>query len=136
MASFNKINSFVEATAKKIHNLGSDQIVIALTNTTPVVTDTQLSDITEIAYTFLSTRNVTTTSSLQTAGLYKLILVDLVLTSTGGSTGPFRYIVLYNDTATNNELIGWYDHGSSITLDSGDTHTTDFDGTGGVLTIQ
>lgn len=134
MATFNKFQSFVEALAEKVHNLGSDQIVVALTNTAPNATDTQLSAITEIAYTNLTSRNVTTSSSAQTSGTYKLVCADLVLTASG-AVGPFRYVVLYNDTATNDELIGYYDYGSSISLANGETFTVDFDGTNGVLTI-
>jgi hypothetical protein len=133
--SFNKFNSFVEALAEKVHNLGSDQLKIALTNSAPVATNTVLANITEISYTNLSSRNVTTGSSSQTSGTYKLVLNDLVLTSSGGTTGTFRYAVLYNDTATNDELIGWYDYGSSITLGDGETFTLDFDGSAGALTV-
>lgn len=134
MATFNKFNSFVEALAEKTHNLGSDQLVVALTNTAPGAANTQLTDITEITYTNLSSRNVTTSASAQTSGTYKLTLTDLVLTASG-AVGPFRYVVLYNDTATNDELIGYYDYGSSISLANGETFTIDFDGTNGVLTI-
>lgn len=134
MASFNKFNSFVEAIAEKVHNLGSDQLVIALTNTAPNATDTQLSNLTQITYTNLSSRNITTTSSAQSSGTYKLTLTDLVLTASG-SVGPFRYVVIYNDTATNDELVGYYDYGSSISLANGETFTIDFDGSNGVLTI-
>jgi hypothetical protein len=63
------------------------------------------------------------------------VLADVVFTATG-SMGPFRYAVLHNDTATNDELIGWWDYGSSITLASGETFTVDFDPTNGVLTVQ
>lgn len=135
MATFNKFNSFVEALAEKTHNLGSDQLVVALTDTAPNATDTQLSAITQVSYTNLSSRNITTSTSSQTSGTYKLVLTDLVLTSSGGSTGPFRYVVIYNDTATNDELIGYYDYGSSITLADGETLTIDFDASNGVLTI-
>lgn len=137
MATFNKFNSFVEALAEKVHNLGSDTITVALcaTANAPVASNTQLSNLTQISYTNLSSRVVTTTSSAQTSGTYKLVLQDLVLTASGGSVAAFQYVVLYNDTATNKELIGWYDYGSPLTLASGETLTIDFDGTNGVLTI-
>ncbi|TIV46277.1 MAG: hypothetical protein E5V96_08050 [Mesorhizobium sp.] len=136
MVAFNKINSFSEALAEKIHNLGSDQIKVALcaAANAPVAGNTKLSDLTEISYTNLSSRNVTTTSSAQSAGTYKLTLVDLVLTATG-AVGPFRYVVLYNDTATNKELIGWYDYGSDLSMVNGNSFTVDFDGSAGVLTL-
>ncbi len=136
MATFNKVNCFVEDVAEKVHNLGTDQLVIALSNSAPVATNTVLANITEIAYTNLSSRNITTTSSAQTSGTYKLTLTDLVLTATG-AVGPFRYVVIYNDTPISpaDPLIGWYDYGSSISLANGDTFTIDFDGVNGVLTI-
>ncbi|MEY9375080.1 hypothetical protein [Rhizobium leguminosarum] len=137
MASFNKFNSFVEAIAEKVHNLGSDQLKVALcaAANAPVATNTQLSNLTEISYTNLSSRNITTSASAQSSGTYKLTLTDLVLSASGGSVAAFRYIVLYNDTATNKELIGWYDYGSDLTLASGESLTIDFDGTNGVLTL-
>lgn len=135
MATFTKFQPFVEKLAEKAHNLGSDQLKIALTNSAPSAANGVLTDITEITYTNLSTRNITTSSSAQTSGTYKLVLTDLVLTSSGGTTGPFRYVVIYNDTATNDELIAYYDYGSSITLQDGDTFTIDFDGTNGLLQI-
>lgn len=126
MPAFNKFNSFSEALAEKVHNLGSDQLTVALTNSAPVATNTVLANITEITYTNCSTRNITTVSSTQTSGTYTLVLQDLVLTASGGSVGPFRYVVVYNNTATNKELIGWVDYGSSITLADTETLTIDF----------
>ena len=134
MATFTKFQPFVEALAEKVHNLGSDQLVVALTNTAPNATDATLSQITEISYTNLSSRNVTTTSSAQTGGTYKLVLTDLVLTASG-TVPTFRYVVLYNDTSTSDNLIAYWDRGSSVTMADGDTFTCDFDGTNGVLTI-
>lgn len=137
MASFNKFQSFVEALAEKTHNLGADTLKVALTNTVPVNTDTAIGNITQISngngYTTGGTA-ATISSSAQSAGTYKLVLADVVFTATG-SMGPFRYVVLYNDTAAGDELIGWWDYGSSITLANGDTFTVDFDASGGVLTI-
>lgn len=126
MATFNKFNSFVEAVAEKTHNLGSDQMKVALTNTAPVATNTVLANITEVSYTNCSSRNVTTASSSQSSGTYTQVLTDLTLTASGGSVGPFRYVVLYNDTATSDELIGWWDYGSSITLADTETLLIDF----------
>lgn len=139
MAAFNKFNSFVEALAEKVHNLGSDTLKVMLTNTAPVATNSIKTNITEISagngYT-AGGNTASVTSSAQTSGTYKLVLGDpATFTASGGSIGPFRYAVLYNDTATNKELIGWWDYGSSITLASGESFTVDFDPTTGVLTL-
>jgi hypothetical protein len=136
MAVFNKFNSFVEAVAEGTHNLGSNQLTLALSNVAPTASNSVLADITQITYTNLSTRNLTTTSSSQTGGLYKLVVADTTLTSTGGSTGPFRYVVVYNSTAAGGPLIGWYDYGTSLTLNSGESLAVDFDQTNGLLTLQ
>jgi hypothetical protein len=138
MATFTKFNPFVEALAEKVHNLGADTLKIALTNSAPSATNSTFADITEISagngYTAGGTA-ATILSSSQTSGTYKLVLGDVVITASGGSIGPFRYVVLYNDTATNNELIAYADYGSSITLASGETFTVDFDATNGALQI-
>lgn len=136
MATFNKFDSFSEALAEKKHNLGSDTLTVALcaSGNAPVASNTVLANLTQIAYTNLSTRAITTGTSAQTSGAYKLTLTDLVLTASG-AVASFRYVVLYNDTATNDELIGWYDYGTNITLANTDTFTIDFDGTNGVITL-
>ena len=134
MASYTKFNSFVEAIAEKSHNLGSDTLKVALTNSAPVASNTVLANITEISYTNCSTRTITVSASSQTSGTYKLVCTDLVLTASG-TVGPFRYIVIYNDTATNDELIAFFDHGTNVTMQSSDTYTIDFDGTNGLLQI-
>lgn len=139
MAAFNKFNSFVEALAEKVHNLGSDTLKVMLTNTAPVATNSVKADLTEISagngYT-AGGNTASVTSSAQTSGTYKLVLGDpATWTASGGSIGPFRYAALYNDTATNKELIGWWDYGSSITLAAGESFAVDFDPTTGVLTL-
>ena len=144
MATFNKVNDFV---VNAVHNmdLESDQVVVALSNTAPSSESSDpstdglgiLGNVTEVAYTNLSSRNVTTTSSTQTSGTYKLVLSDITLTSSGGSTGPFRYVYIYNDTVATpaDPLIGYYDYGSSLTLNDGDSLTIDFSAANGVLQI-
>lgn len=138
MATFSKFNSFVEALSEKVHNLGSDTLTVALTNTLPVNTNTQLSNITQISYTNIQNgtttgRNLSGVTSAQTSGTYKLDANDLVLTATG-TVPTFRYVVLYNDTATNDELIGWYDYGSAVDLLNGETFTIVWDAAG-ILTL-
>lgn len=140
MASFNKIDAFVENMAEKVHNLGSDTLKVMLTNSAPSASNTVFANLTEISagngYTAGGTA-VTVSASSQTSGTYKLVGSDVVFTASGGSIGPFRYAVLYNDTPTSpaDPLIGWWDYGSSITLASGETLTVDFDGTTGILTV-
>jgi hypothetical protein len=135
--AMSKFNQFVEDLAKKVHNLSTDTLKVALTSVAPVATNEVLADLTEISYTNCSSRAVTTTSAEQTSGTLKLILADLTLTATGGSMSAFRYVVLYNDTPTSpaDPLIGWFDYGSSITLATGESLTLDFDNTNGVFTL-
>jgi len=138
MATFTKFQSFVEKLAEKVHNLGSDSLKVMLTLTAPSASASNVkADLTEITagngYTAGGTA-ASITSSAQTSGTYKLVLGDVLFTATG-AVGPFRYVVLYNDTATNKDLIGFYDYGSSLSLASGDTFTVDFDPSTGVLTI-
>jgi hypothetical protein len=123
----NKFNAFVEHLAEKVHNLGSDQLKVALTNTAPTAANSVLADITEVSYTNISSRNVTTSSSSQTSGTYSLVCADLTLTASG-AVGPFRYVVLYNDTPTSpaDPLIAWYDYGSALTMANLETFTVDF----------
>lgn len=135
MATFTKVDSFNESMAEKLHNLGTDQLMVALTNTAPIVTNTVLANITEIVYTNISSRIITTTSSATASSIYRLILADLTLTATG-AVGPFRYIVIYNNTALNKELIGFSDYGSSISLATGETFRLDFDNVNGLLAIS
>lgn len=140
MASFNKFNVFVENLAEKVHDLGADTLKIMLTNTAPAATNAIKADITEISagngYVAGGTQS-TIASSSQTSGTYKLVLNDVVFTASGGTIGPFRYAILYNDTPTSpaKPLIGYYDYGSSITLQAGETFTVDYNATTGALTL-
>jgi hypothetical protein len=143
MADFNKLPGFVEHLAEKVHNLGSDQLAVALSNTAPgaessppngATANCVLANVTQITYTNLSSRNITTDTSAQSGGTYKLVVDPLVLTASG-SVGPFRYVYVYNDTAASDNLIGYYDYGSSISLANGETFTIDFDDTDGLLQI-
>ena len=142
MAAYVKVNDFVEDIAEGIHDLASDQLTVALSNTAPGAEGSDplgdgngvLANVTEISYVNCSSRNITTTSSTQTAGVYKLVLTDLVLTATG-NVGPFRYVYIYNEDAVADELIAEFDYGSSISLANGETFTLDFSAANGLLQI-
>ncbi len=138
MASFNKFQPFVENLAEKVFNLGSDTLKVLLTNSAPAAANGVKSDLTEISagsgYT-AGGATASISSSAQTSGTYKLVLGDVTITASGGSIGPFRYAVLYDDTAASDQLIGFWDYGSSITLADGESITVDFDASAGVLTI-
>lgn len=141
MATFNKFNQFTEDVAEKVHNLGADTLKVMLVNSpAPAATNSVKADLTEISagngYSAGGTA-ATISSSSQSSGTYKLVLADVVFTASGGSIGPFRYAVLYNDTPTSpaDPLIAWWDYGSSITLNAGETFTVDFDATNGVLQL-
>lgn len=126
--------------AEKVHNLGSDTLKVMLTNSAPVSTNSVKANLSEISagngYTAGGTQ-ATISSSAQSSGTYKLVLNDVVFTASGGSIGPFRYAVLYNDTPTSpaDPLIGFWDYGSAVTLADTETFTVDFDASQGVLQL-
>jgi len=97
-ATFNKFQPFVEELAEKTFNLGSDTLKVMLTNSAPVNTNSQKSNLTDISagngYSAGGTA-ATISSSAQSSGTYKLVLADVTFTASGGSIGPFRYAVLY-----------------------------------------
>lgn len=146
MATFNKLNGFVEHLAEGVHDLQTAALVVALSNTAPGSEGTPptgstaacvLANVTQISYTNLSSRALTVASSAQAAGTQKVTVNDITLTASGGSVGPFRYIYIYNDTPTSpaDPLIGYYDYGSALTLADGESLTIDFDSTNGLFTI-
>jgi len=134
MATYTKIDSFVENLAEGLINLAGTGLTIALTNTAHTSTWDELADLTQISYTNLSSRVLTVSSSSQTSGTYKLVLSDLTLTASG-SVGPFQYVYIYDDASTGDKLIAYYTLPSAVTMSNGETLLLDFDGSTGVLTI-
>lgn len=142
MATFVKFQAFTEHLAEGVHNLGSNTLKVLLSNGAPdAAADAVKADLpselgTSGGYTSGGSA-ITITSSAQSAGTYKLVGNDVVFTASGGTIGPFRYTVMYNDTPTSpaDPLISYWDYGSSITLADGETFTVDFDATNGILQI-
>jgi hypothetical protein len=137
MATFNKFNKFVLNKGNGVFNLSTNQLKVALTNTAPAATLNQYSELTSplptTNFSGATPFNITTTSFTQTSGTSKLILADLTLTASG-SIDPFRYVVIYSDTATNKELIGYYDYGTTVNMVAVDTFVIDFSAANGVIT--
>jgi hypothetical protein len=127
MATFNKFQQYIEDLHHKVHNFNSDTFKVALTNTAPVATNAVLADITEISYTNASSRTLVKATSGQTSGTFTQLWNDLTITASGGTVGPFRYAVIYNDTPTSplDPLFSYYDYGSSITLNDAETFLVD-----------
>mgnify|MGYP003491014712 CR=1 FL=1 len=128
MATYNKFNSFVEALAEGKHNFATDTLKVALSNASNAPSasaDAVLADITTVAVTNLDSVTLSVTSSSQTSGTYKLVVDDKTMTASG-AVGPFQYVIIYNDTATDDPLIAWYDYGSEVTLHANDTFKLDF----------
>lgn len=131
MATFNKFQNFVEDLGLGVHNLNTGVLKIYLSNTAPSASlDAVKADLAEISagngYT-AGGEDVTGVWS-ESAGTATLAGTDVTWTASGGTIGPFQYVVLYNDTPTSpaDPLIGWWDYGSAVTLQIGETFTADF----------
>jgi hypothetical protein len=157
--AFSKFNSFVGDLGLKALNLNTDTLFILLTNTAPVAGDTivdtsvtpcvvkSTSNAAEVAAASGYTKKgfqLTGQSFSQSAGVAKLYAAKALWTA-GASIGPFRYAVLFDDTAgaaASRPVIGFWDYGSSVTLGIGDTFQvgnsndgTDWTSTYPILTV-
>lgn len=141
MATFNKFQDFSQQLTEGTQNFGTDVYKIALSNSAPVATNTVLANITQITATngYVSGGNTTTVTVSETTGTTTVSGTQVVFTASGGSIGPFRYVVLYNDTTTSpsKPLVGWWDYGSAVTLADTETFTVKFSNTspGAILTL-
>jgi hypothetical protein len=141
MAVYNKFNDFSEQLANGVQNFATDVYKVALSNTAPVATNTILSNITQISAGngYTSGGSTTTITLAEVTGTTTVSGTQVVFTASGGSIGPFRYVVLYNDTTTSpsKPLVAWWDYGSSLTLADGETFTVKFSNTtpGAIFTL-
>lgn len=137
MATFNKYNQFREDLYNKVHDLfgtagsGADTCKVLLSNSAPnTATHAVRADVTEIGSGngYSSGGASATNVGTRTTTTFTMAGTDIVFTASGGTIGPFRYAILYNDTPTSpaDPLIGYWDYGSSITLADTETFTVDF----------
>lgn len=129
-STFTFYQDFKEQLGRGVHNLATNTIKIALTNTAPnTATHTVLADITQIGtgggYTGGAGGGLTLDSSsyTETGGTGTYVAADETFTASGASVGPFRYGVYYNDSTTSpaDALIGFVDYGSPVTLLDGES---------------
>lgn len=129
MATYNKFEGFVGYLGLATVNLNTDLLKVYATNAAPSAsaddTKTDLAEITaENGYP--SGGSDTQNAYSEASGTGTLTATDVVWTASGGSFGPLQYIVLYDDTHANDILIAWWDYGSSITVQNGETFTVNF----------
>jgi hypothetical protein len=144
MATFNKFQDFSEQLAKGVHDWDAHTFKVALTNTLPVNTQVSLDTVTNhpapaAANGYPAGGTATTIAVSETGGTTTVTGTQVVFTATAGGIGPFRYAILYNDTATSpaDALVGWWDYASSITLNDAETLTVKFSNTspGAIFTL-
>jgi hypothetical protein len=139
MAIYNKFNQFVQDLAEKVHNLSTDQLEVYLSNALPdPAADLVKTDLAEIATGSGYTGPVDTQNTgAEASGTYTLTGTKVVITATG-AMAAFRYVVLFNTTPATDPLIGFWDYGSSLSLQNGETFSIKFNNsetTGTILTI-
>lgn len=121
MATFTLFNSFAGKEGDGTIDLDTHTFKCALTNVAPVATNTVLADITQIAAgNGYSTGGVTLTGVVYTepsAGVWSWDSDNIVITASGGTMATFRYLVIYDDTAASDDLVGYYDAGSQSLVD-------------------
>lgn len=144
MPAFNQFNDFTEQLSRGVHNFGANTFRLALTNTAPVATQTGWSLANYPAPTaangYPAGGAIVTVTISETGGLTTIQGAEVTFTATAGGIGPFRYAVLYNDTATSpaDAGIGWWDYGSSITLQEAESLRVRFNNAnpGNILTVN
>lgn len=133
MATYQKFQDFTEQLIRGVHDWDAHTFKIALTNTAPTATQTSLDTVTNhpapaATNGYTAGGTATTISISETSGTTTVQGTQVVFTASGGNLGPFRYAILYNDTATSpaDALIAWWDYGSSVTLADTETFTVKF----------
>ena len=140
------INDLPEALAEKVHNFASDALMIALSNTAPSAESSNptssgnglLANVTQIPYTNYSddmtvARRLEGISSDETGGEYTLDASAIVITADGGAPPTWRYLYIYNDTASGKPLIHCIDFEVETSLGDGDSVTIRWEADGIVV---
>lgn len=131
MASYTKIQDFTEQLIRGIHDWDLHVFKVMLTNAAPVATNTVKADLTDIAAGngYTAGGQSTTITLAEVSGTTTVQGTQVVFAASGGIVGPFRYVTLYNDTAASKNLIAFWDYGTNITLNDGESFTIKWNNT-------
>jgi len=110
------------------HNFNTNTFKLLLTNGAPSAAWTAISQATEItAEHGYPSAGISLTTSATASGF---VIVSYTLTASGGTIGPFQYSIIYNSSVgDSNNLVGWLDYGSAITMQDTQTNLWDFPAT-------
>lgn len=123
MATLTKFNAFAADRNNGVHDLSSDTIKCALTNTTPSASNTVLANITQItAAGGYAPATVTINSSAQSGGTYTCAFDAFSFAASGADYDAFQWLVFYNDTAASDQLIGYLNIGVAYVLPDGQSY--------------
>ncbi|MBV2138572.1 MAG: hypothetical protein KUF79_17330 [Candidatus Thiodiazotropha sp. (ex Ctena orbiculata)] len=131
MSVFNKFQNFIGRLGLAEHQLNTHTFRAALTNVAPVAAQTDFDPVTNHAAPAAANGYTAGGYDIQNGyseagGIGTMSAVDVVVTAAGGQIGPFRYVVVYNDDHASDGLCSYFDYGSSITLNDGESFTIDF----------
>jgi hypothetical protein len=130
MATAVVFDDFVKNVGLKLINLDTDTIKAVLSSVAPnAETMDQLADITQITagttnYAAVECANPTWAETGAGTGVWQFSCDAFAWTA--GGTGDYpsaRYVTIYSDTASGDELICFIDYGAAFTLTNGNTLT-------------
>jgi hypothetical protein len=126
MATYNKFEDFVNQLGQGNHDFNLDTLNVYLSNAAPSASlDLVKADLAEIATgSGYAGPQDTTNTWAEATGTGTVSATDVTITASGGTVGPFQYVVLHN--VTDDGLIAWWDYGSAVTLQDGESFTIDF----------
>jgi len=140
MAALQKFNHFSEQLCLAKYKFDTDAFRLALTSTAPSAGMTKWvsgagGEVTSTANGYPAGGGVLAVTMSLTGAVTMVKCADYTFTATG-PWDPFRYGVIFSNQDTSNKwVIGWFDHGASITLAAGETFKADFDQTNGIFTL-
>lgn len=143
MATFTLFDEW-KSTQGTTANHSTDTFKAYLSNATPTVaTHTVKADLAVMSTNLAAAEVTLTTAYSETAGgsgIWRFAAnADPVWTASGGTTGSFRYVVIYDDTLISpgtDPLVGYFDYGSSITLNDTETFTLNLDANYELYTVD